>query len=521
MLWVLLVAASLTGIALYMQWYDLPKFQDVTIELGQEMPPLSAFFTEHTVENQAVMVSDPVDVSQAGTYELTFRHSAKEETVYLVVQDTTAPTATFQDVTAEISAVITPESFVTEANDLSPITVSFVKPLSTPESYGDFTVEVQVADAYGNAIIGTCKIYYVWMLPAYTLELGDTLDHSDLLLDPEKDADLLNQAQIDAINAGGVGTYILDSSDGSLSCQCTVTVVDTTAPTLKLKEVAIYKGKTAKLEDFIESVYDLSGDVKTKLLTKLDFSKMGEQTVIIEATDIYGNVTTAETILRIAADTTPPSFSGVSDMTVNKHSSPDYEQGVSAYDSKDGKVPFTVDSSRVNTAKAGTYYVIYTAKDNSGNKATYRRKVVVLHDAEDTDELVKTIAATLPNDPEAVRDYVRNSISYSANWGGSDPVWYGFKNKSGNCYVHALCLQRLLTEKGYTTQLIWVNHIRDGRPSHYWLIINLNGVWRHIDATPSRMHGRYSLMTDAQRYETLVSGNIQRDWDRDKWPACI
>jgi hypothetical protein len=35
------------------------------------------------------------------------------------------------------------------------------------------------------------------------------------------------------------------------------------------------------------------------------------------------------------------------------------------------------------------------------------------------------------------------------------------------------------------------------------------------------MHGRYSLMTDAQRYETLVSKGIQRDWDRDKWPACV
>ena len=207
-------------------------------------------------------------------------------------------------------------------------------------------------------------------------------------------------------------------------------------------------------------------------------------------------------------------------LTVNKHSTPDYKKGVSAYDSKDGAVNFTVDTSRVNTSKAGTYYAIYTAVDKSGNKATYRRKVVVNHDAEDTTALVKTIAATLPSDPEAIRDYVRSSISYSTNWGGSDPVWYGFKNKTGNCYVHALCLQRLLSAKGYTTQLIWVKNIKNGRPSHYWLIINLNGVWRHIDATPSRMHGRYSLMTDDQRYETLVSNGLQRDWDRSKWPAC-
>ena len=48
------------------------------------------------------------------------------------------------------------------------------------------------------------------------------------------------------------------------------------------------------------------------------------------------------------------------------------------------------------------------------------------------------------------------------------------------------------------------------------LLINLGGSWYHIDPTPSRVHSRYSLMTDEQRYSTL-SG---RDWDRSKWPSC-
>ena len=519
-LWVLLAVTVFVGIVLYKQWYDRPKFHDVTMELGQPVPPVTDFLTEYAVADQVKMVTETVDISTVGTRNLTFRHSAKEETVRLVIADTTAPTATFQDVSAEIGATLKPEDFLVEANDLSAITVSFAKPLTVPESYGDVTVEIRVADAHGNAITGTCKVYYVWMLHAYTLELGDTLDAADLLLNPEKDAHLLEQSQLDAVNTGSVGSYTVTSTDGSQSCQCTVTVVDTTAPTLELKGVKIYKGGSAKLSDFIKSVSDLSGEVQTKLLTTLDFNKVGKQTVTVEATDAHGNVTTAETTLEIITDTTAPTFSGMSDMSVSKYSTPDYEKGVSAYDSKDGAVSFTVDTSRVNTSKAGTYYAIYTATDKSGNKATYRRKVVVNHDGDDTTALVNSIAATLPSDPEAIRDYVRSSISYSTNWGGSDPVWYGFKNKTGNCYVHALCLQRLLSAKGYTTQLIWVKNMKNGRPSHYWLIINLNGVWRHIDATPSRLHGRYSLMTDDQRYETLVSNGLQRDWDRSKWPAC-
>jgi transglutaminase-like putative cysteine protease len=174
-------------------------------------------------------------------------------------------------------------------------------------------------------------------------------------------------------------------------------------------------------------------------------------------------------------------------------------------------VKFTYDISKVDLTKAGTYYATYTATDQAGNTATSRRKVVVNHDQADTKALVQSVAAGLSGDPEEIRDYVRDSIKYSSSWGDEDPVWYGFKNKKGNCYVHALCLQELLEEKGYSTKLIWVTD-----KSHYWLLIKLNGVWKHIDATPGVRHTKYSLMDDTQRLETL-SG---RKWDTSQWPAC-
>ena len=165
----------------------------------------------------------------------------------------------------------------------------------------------------------------------------------------------------------------------------------------------------------------------------------------------------------------------------------------------------------MDSSKAGFYYVTYYATDKSGNTASARRKVEVLHDAADTQALVNQIASTQSSDPEALRDYVRNTIYYSSSWGGDDPVWYGFKEKNGNCYVHALCLNSLLRYHGYNTKLIWTTC-----RTHYWLLIELNGEWKHIDPTPSRLHGRYSLMSDDQRYETLKG----RDWDRSAWPTC-
>ncbi len=121
-----------------------------------------------------------------------------------------------------------------------------------------------------------------------------------------------------------------------------------------------------------------------------------------------------------------------------------------------------------------------------------------------------SIASSLSNDPEAIRDYVR-TITYSTNWGGSDPVWYGFTNRSGNCYVHAMCLKAIFDYKGITSQLIWTTE-----KTHYWLIVYVNGGWKHIDATPTTLHSKYSLMNDEQRLSTL-SG---RTWDTSAWPAC-
>lgn len=494
--------------------YQQPKFHDVTVELGTETVSLLEFMTQYANGSKVGFVTDPgsIDLNVLGTQELVLRHGGKQETVSLTVQDTTAPEVTFRDVHADLTDTLKPEDFVESATDLSgQITVTFAQPLTQPESYGQAVANLVVTDSSGNETTGQSQIFYVWMRASYTLELGDTLEKEDILMNAEKDADLLDQLELDKINAGGVGSYTLTSTEDGQTCTCQVTVQDTTPPELVLKDVSIYLNGQAGKDSFIESVSDVSGTVTTRLLTTLNRGTYGSQTVTIEAEDAYGNVTKQEAMLHVVHDTTAPVFSGMSAMKVEKNSTPDYLTGVSAYDGKDGYVEVTCDDSKVDLTAAGTYYVVYSATDKSGNTATYKRKVEVKHDAADTTALVNSIAASLPGDAEAVRDYVRNTIAYNTNWGGDDPVWYGFTNKVGNCYVHALCLQRLLSAKGYATQLIWVTN-----KTHYWLIVNIGGTWWHIDATPTPAHSKYSLMSDEMRHATLNG----RDWDREAWPVC-
>lgn len=521
---VVLIAGVAGGVFCYWLFMQ-PKFHDVTIELGEALPDTQEFLNEQAVSQWASLATpvSKIDLTKAGQQQLTFVHGGVEETVTLTIVDTTAPVVTFRDVTTYVGQTVLPEDFVEEITDLSGCTVEFAQELTRPDSYGKMPVTVVVTDEGGNVTEGTCSISFVWMRSAFEMELGGTVTKEDLLLDPEKDGELLNQAILDQINASGAGSYTVTSTDGSVTCQCVITVSDTVAPELVLKDLQAYAHLGITAADFVELVEDFSGDVTLTFAVEPDLTVAGAQTVTIIATDPSGNTATGTAVLELLLDTTGPVFSGVGNLSVVKGSTPNFSNGVSATDDVDGLVTFTVDSSKVDMSTAGTYYVTYTATDAAGNTTTYRRKITVENDGNDTAALVKSIAAKLSDDPEAIRDYVRKSISYNHNWGGEDPVWYGFSKKVGNCYVHALCLQVLLSEKGYTTQLIWVDGSEPGSDKaangwdpHYWLIIYLDGTWWHIDATPGRMHSKYSLMNDEMRYETL-SG---RDWDRSMWPAC-
>ena len=521
--WVMAVLLSIIAVLFAHQvWFSKQwKFQDVTVELGTETLGISQFMTKYALPHRVGFVSDvsAIDLGKVGATELTLSHGPKVEKVTLTVQDTTAPTVTFVEKLVKLTDYVpTAEDFVQEATDLSEISVYFVEEPQVSGEYEEVSVNVVVEDAYGNKTTGSSILSYVWIKDAFALEYGQTLTKEDLMLNVEKDGHLVSQEDIDAINASPLGTYTIVSSTATRTLECVVTVQDTSGPVLEVRDVQVYLGGYAELNNFLISATDASGEVQVRLMTELKFDTLGEQKVLIEAEDIYGNITRKEVSLFVTTDTTPPYISGLTNMTVAKHSSPNFLSGVKATDDKDGPCTVQVNTSSLNLGKAGTYYITYTAKDKSGNVATARRKVTVEHDYEDTQALVNSISASLSNyGILELRNYVRSNIGYNTNWGGNDPVWYGFKNRVGNCYVHALCLKALYDARGIESRLIWVTN-----QSHYWLLVNLgsseNPNWKHIDPTPSNIHGRYyEPMNDAQRYETL-SG---RDWDRTNpdWPA--
>lgn len=491
-----------------------PKFHDVTVELGTADIGIEQFLTRWASVKKASFVTDvgTVDISRAGSTPITLRHGGKEQTVTLTVVDTTPPQARFlREYTLRADETPDPNALVEDCSDLGGTLVSFAQPILVPADYSDLTVTVVVADGSGNTVSAPCTLSFEWLREAVEWELGEVLTKDALLYNPARDGALLAQADIDAVNAGGIGVYTVAGVGTVKAAACTVTVRDTTPPALSLGDVSCTLGEQVEAADFVLSCFDASGEAAVRFAQTPDFTVQGEQTVTIEAEDAYGNITSLTARLLISEDALSPVIGGLYAMTVDKGASPDYLSGVYAWDELDGWCSVFYDASAVDLTKAGIYYVSYTASDTAGNVAYARRRVEVRHDAADTEAMIARIAQSVGSDPEALRDYVRSTIAYSTDWGGDDPVWYGYTVQYGNCYVHAQCLDALLKYYGYNTQLIWVTE-----KTHYWLLIELDGVWRHIDPTPSTIHSRYSLMTDAQRLETL-SG---RTWDTSLWPAC-
>ena len=515
---ILLAALAGAGWIIY-RAEQLPAFKDVTMELGSGLPTIGQFLTEFGDPEKAVLVTpaDQVDLTKAGQQTLTFRQNGKEETVTLTICDTVAPEVEFRDLTLSPGTVPQPEDFIVSVRDHAQVTVTIQEMTELPESFGLVTAKVTVTDASGNAVTGLCNIHYAWLRDEVTLELGDTLEIGDLLLRPEDAALFTDQAAVDRINASGLGTYLITGKNGEMSCQCVVTVRDTQGPELEVKPLVLELGKAALAESFVVSARDHSGTVTLSLAAEPDYEKLGTQNVTVEARDASGNVTAAETTLEIREDLTPPVFQGVDDMRVEIGSSPDYAANVAAADNKDGYVEFTFHAIQEDTSRSGSYYVIYTAVDKAGNKATAQRRIIVDHDQADIAALVAKYADQLSDDPVEIMNWCYQNIVYYSEWGDGDPVWYGFTKWRGNCYVHAYCLQAILDHKGYETQIVWTTE-----KTHYWVLVNIGGegeeaVWRHIDSTPGNMHLGYGLMNDQQRLWTLSGGRV---WDFEAWPAC-
>lgn len=511
-----IIVIILIAIGIFSYLIFRPKFKNAKIELGTSEINIDMFLVSQMYKNKAEFVTDisQIDLNTVGEKKIVISYNGKEQTVKLNIVDTTPPKVTFQDLKKYTDYEINAEDFIVEKTDLSEMTVTVLEKPEDISNYGDYKIKISVKDAFGNVTIGECILTIAWLKPELTIELGTELKLEDLILNVEADGDKIPQSELDKVDTSVIGEYEIKATYEGKEYTSKIKVQDTTPPELELRNITIYNDE--KVDDytrFITKLSDASGEPTTTLKTEIDYTKIGTQDIIIEAIDINGNKIEKTATLTIQIDEEGPVISGLTDISVEKNSSIDYYAGVSATDDKDGWCEVTVNSSSVNLAVAGTYYATYTSKDTTGNTTTRKRKITVEHNEEDTiaklDAFYNTYCAG--KDPVGLAQAVREQIGYNSNWGGDDPIWYGLTVGSGNCYVHAVILQQVLNRAGYQNQIIY----RLDR-GHYWNLVNVRGVWRHLDGTPSVNH-TLGLLTDDEKWNDAGLHGI--GWDKTKWPA--
>ena len=514
----------------------------VQLELGTQEIKIQDFLTDEKYAENAEFVTDisQIDLSKVATYEITIKLDDKEYTSTLDIKDTTAPQVKFQDVDGYTDYQINPEDFIAEKTDASNMEVSLGNEV-TINGFGEYHPLIIVKDEYGNETSQECLLNISYIKSKFTLEYGNKLTKEDLLFNVAEYQDIINQQDIDTINSYDVGEYDLKSVYDGQEKITKITIQDTIAPELVLKDVTLYTEQTiTDTNQFVEKAEDLAG-VTLNILTEIDYSIVGDQEVTIEAVDGHGNKTSQTAKLTIKEDTEGPVFSGISDLKVTKGGTADYKKGVTAKDGKDGDVEFTVDSSSVKLDTAGTYYATYTATDKAGNTTTSKRKIVVSEKSTASsssssssssgdvyakaDEFIAKATSGVSgtaNKILAIKNYLRSNIKYSHRYNASNTgsvnaaAMKAFTAYEGDCYIHAAAAQVMFTRLGVKS--IIVNALDY---SHYWNMVYINGGWKHVDPTPGWAYADVGFMNDAKRLETLrrINGYEYRDWDRSKFPV--
>ena len=314
-----------------------------------------------------------------------------------------------------------------------------------------------------------------------------------------------------------------------------VIVSDFTPPKITAKTVSVEKGGTVLPEMFVESIEDSS---ETDILfadageNGPDTSVDGEQEVNLKAVDSQGNVTEFTGKLIVTADKEAPKIEGVADITVNFGEGISYKKGITVTDNEDPEPVLTVDNSKVDTSKPGTYEIVYTATDKAGNTATETAHVTIVLKEPETitmdyvnakaDEVLAKILKDGMTEKEkayAIFRWTHDNIGYYDNTpkvDETDGAYRGIVQRKGDCYTYAMTSKCLLTRAGIRNQDIGT--IPNNPHLHFWNLVYLDGAWRHFDATRRADKSEFFLTPDKEVYEYSESHDGTHRYNPSLYP---
>lgn len=178
------------------------------------------------------------------------------------------------------------------------------------------------------------------------------------------------------VNKDKLGKYKIIYSVNDDQYELPIEIVDTVAPTYDVEDFDLELGVNVDVHSIVKNIKDQT-QTKSYFKENYAFDKEGLVKAVVVVEDEAGNKTEKDVQVRVVKDNEKPVLKGLKDLYVTVGNQVNYLKGVSAKDNFDPKPEISVDSSKVNLSKVGTYEVEYRVKDRSGNQKIYQKNVIV------------------------------------------------------------------------------------------------------------------------------------------------
>ena len=289
---------------------------------------------------------------------------------------------------------------------------------------------------------------------------------------------------------------------------CVLKIVDTTPPTAEPVPHEMFSvDKIPPVEECVKNVYDLN-DVTVKWAQEPDISGGGNIIAKVSVTDSSGNETIVDVPFNVTKDSVAPVIDGTKDIEAFVGDVIRYRTEVTVTDDLDPNPTLEIDTSKVDLKNAGTYEVVYRAKDFSGNtsevtiklKLTKKPKTYVdpATVEKEAKKILNKITKSGMSDMEKALQitwWVRYNVNYVAKADNSSwtrAAYDGLVKRQGNCYNFAMTAKALFDAAGIENMIInrdpYIYH------GHYWNYIKIDGEWYHCDSTPRLKYNSYFFM---------------------------
>lgn len=468
--------------------------------------------------------SDAFDTSKPGEYQVKVKSGFFTHKCTLIIEDTIAPAAQPVQVTIPVGTVCGPESFVSDIQDATKVTVTFA---SEPDfsRKGSQPVQVVLTDEGNNRTVIDSELYLSIVADDVTVEAGRGAPGLDRFVAAgEEGRFVTDMEEIDYTKVGDYSVSLIVNGEDYTSV---MHVVDTVPPAVEVHDIEDFAYVPVTAQDFVSRIEDAT-EVTASYKKEPDLSYVGTQEVELVYTDAGNNRTEKTARLTLKEDKEAPVIHGAVDLMIYAGDTVSYKKDITVTDNADKGLTLEIDTSKVNTKAEGVYPVTYIASDAAGNTSEVTINLTVKPRVYDIDEVNALGDSVLANilradmteldKVEAIYTYIMGHISYindseKGDW--AQAAYEGLMNRKGDCYVYASTAKLLLTRAGIKNMDI------EKIPSdtlHYWNLVDIGDGWYHLDTTPRKDHPRIFMWDDQQMMEYSDTHDKSHNYDHSLYP---